>query len=168
MMPVLKNAVNVRESQGETPSFLLIGIFCVVHLLSALLGPINVFEGELLDTDSYTRLNRVLFVHEQGHWNNSIYPRSNAPYGESIHWTKPMDFLLLAGGALLALIMPFSAGLHVWGVVISPLLHVVAFMGIFYLMRGGFGSTGNDCIGNCIPTSANSHWLFYGGSAGPP
>ena len=134
-MPVLENALNVRESQGETPSFLLIGIFCVVHLLSALLGPINVFEGELLDTDSYTRLNRVLFVHEQGHWNNSIYPRSNAPFGESIHWTKPMDILLLAGGALLALIMPFSAGLHVWGVVISPLLHVVAFMGIFYLMR---------------------------------
>ncbi len=107
----------------------------MVHLVSALLGPINLLNGELLDTDSYTRLNRVLFVHEQGDWNHSIYPRSNAPFGESIHWTKPMDILLLAGGTFLALMMPFSTGLHAWGVVISPLLHVVAFMGIIYLLR---------------------------------
>jgi len=135
MMPILENSLDVKKCQSETPKFLLVGIFCVFYLLLALLGPINVFEGELLDTDSYTRLNRVLLVHELGHWNNSIYPRSNAPYGESSHWTKPMDFLLLAGGSVLSLMMPFSTGLHVWGVVISPLLHVVAFMGILYLMR---------------------------------
>ena len=135
MVPILENSLEVKECQSETPKFLLVGIFCVFYLLLALLGPINVFEGELLDTDSYTRLNRVLLVHELGHWNNSMYPRSNAPYGESIHWTKPMDLLLLAGGRVLALMMPFSTALHVWGVVISPFLHVVAFMGIFYLMR---------------------------------
>ena len=135
MMPRLGNSLDVKECQSETPTFLLVGIFCVFYFLLALLGPINVFEGELLGTDSYTRLNRVLLVHELGHWNNSINPRSNAPYGESIHWTKPMDLLLLAGGSVLALIMPFSAGLHVWSVVISPLLHVVAFMGILSLMR---------------------------------
>jgi len=131
----MENSLEMKESQRAIPWLLLIGIFCVVHLVFALLGPANIFDGELLGTDSYTRLNRVLFVHEQGHWNNSIYPRSNAPFGESIHWTKPMDLLLLAGGTFLALMMPFSTGLHVWGVVISPLLHVVAFLGIFCLMR---------------------------------
>ena len=135
MVPVLESSVNVGESQQVTPRLFLIGIFSVFYLVSALLGPINVFDGELVDTDSYTRLNRVLFVLEQGHWNDSIYPRSNAPYGESIHWTKPMDLVLLTGGSLLALVMPFSTGLHFWGVVISPVLYVVAFMGIFYLMR---------------------------------
>lgn len=132
---IFENSLEVEKSQNATPRFLLMGIFCVFYLLVALLGPINIFEGELLGTDSYTRLNRVLFVHDQGQWNNSIYPRSNAPYGESIHWTKPMDLLLLAGGSILGLMMPFSTGLHLWGVVISPLLHVVAFMGIFYLMQ---------------------------------
>ncbi len=135
MMPIPENSLEVRESEDETPRFLLIGIFCVFYLLLALLGPINVFDGELLGTDSYTRLNRVLFVHEQGHWNNSIYPRSNSPYGESIHWTKPMDFLLLAGATMLSFMMPFSKGLHIWAVLISPLLHVVAFIGLWYLMR---------------------------------
>ena len=142
MMPILENALKVRETQGTTPSFLLIGIFCVVQLVSALLGPINVWNGELLDTDSYTRLNRVLFVYEHGDWNNSIFPRSNAPFGESIHWTKPMDILLLVGGMFLGLMMPFSTGLHLWGIVISPLLHVVAFMGVMYALRNNLDRLG--------------------------
>ena len=141
-MLILENVSGVREGQWATPRFLLIGIFCVFHLISALLGPINLMNGELLDTDSYTRLNRVLFVYEQGHWNNSIYLRSNAPFGESIHWTMPMDILLLAGGSLLSLMMPFSVGLHLWGVVISPFLHVVAFVGIMYLLRDNLDRLG--------------------------
>lgn len=63
--------LEVKERSKATPRFLLIGIFCVFHLFVAVLGPINVFEGELLDTDSYTRLNRVLFVYEGG---NGINP----------------------------------------------------------------------------------------------
>ncbi len=135
MVPITEHSREVQERRDETPAFFLIGLFCVFYLLVAFLGPINVLEGELLGTDSYTRLNRVAFVHEQGDWNNSIFPRSNAPYGESIHWTKPMDLLLLAGGTILAIIMPFSTGLYIWGVLISPILYVVAFMGIFYLMK---------------------------------
>ena len=135
MMAILENSLEVKEAQSVTPRLLLIGIFCVVHLVSALLGPINLLNGELLDTDSYTRLNRVLFVYEQGDWNNSIYPRSNAPFGESIHWTKPMDFILLAGAGVFSMFVPFSKGLHAWGVLISPLLHIVAFAGLFCLMR---------------------------------
>jgi len=93
---------------GETTSLSLIilGLFSIIHLLYAFWGPMNIMEGELLGTDGYTRLNRVQFIYEQGSWNNSIYPRSNAPNGESIHWTKPMDFLLLAGGTIFRLPVP--------------------------------------------------------------
>jgi len=142
MIPILENSLEVKDSQRAIPWLLLIGIFFVFHLLSVLLGPINLFDGELLDTDSYTRLNRVLLVHELGHWNHSMYPRSNAPYRESIHWTKPMDFLLLAGAAAFSIFLPFSTGLHVWGVLISPFLHVVAFMGIMYLLRDNLDRLG--------------------------
>ena len=135
MNPVLEHSLGGGAIERKFPWFFLIGIFVVFYLVSALLGPINLMDGELLDTDSYTRLNRVLFVHEQGHWNNSIYPRSNAPFGESIHWTMPMDIVLLSGGIFLSFIMSFPTGLHLWGVVISPILHVVAFVGIRYLLR---------------------------------
>ncbi len=96
----------MKKNQEGAPTLLLIAIFCGLHLLLGLLGPINVFDGELMGTDSYTRLNRVLFVYEEGGWNHSLYPRSNAPYGESIHWTKPMDLLLLAGGTIFGLPVP--------------------------------------------------------------
>ena len=135
MMESCEKTLEVKDETTTTPRFFMVGVFSIFYLILALLGPVNIFDGELLGTDSYTRLNRVLFVYEEGHWNQSIYPRSNAPYGESIHWTKPMDFLLLGGGALFALFMPFSTGLHVWGVVISPLLHVIAFIGVFSLMK---------------------------------
>lgn len=125
----------LQEEEIKSPILIILGLFFIIHLLYAFWGPMNIMEGELLGTDGYTRLNRVQFIYEQGTWNNSIYPRSNAPYGESIHWTKPMDFLLLAGAGVFSMFLPFSAGLHAWGVIISPLLHLVAFLGLFCLMR---------------------------------
>lgn len=126
-----------QEFQGEEKSLaiIILGLFLVMHILYAWLGPVDILGGELVGNDGYTRLNRVQYVYEQGTWNNSIYPRSNAPYGESIHWTKPMDLILLVGAGLLSTFIPFSTGMHVWGVMISPLLHIVAFAGLFYLMR---------------------------------
>jgi len=127
----------LEEHEGQEPSqwYLSIAIFCAFHLLCALLIPMDLIGGELVDTDSYTRLNRVLFIHEQGQWNDSYYPRSNAPYGETIHWTMPMDLLLLFGGMVASTAMPFARGLHWWGVIISPLLHVVAFGGLYWIVR---------------------------------
>ncbi len=125
----------LQKGEIRSLGIIIIVLFSIIHLLFALLGPMNIMGGELLGNDGYTRLNRVQFIYEQGTWNESIYPRSNAPYGESIHWTKPMDLILLAGGIGLSVFVPFSTGLHVWGVIISPLLHIVAFAGIFCLMQ---------------------------------
>ena len=56
--------------------------------------------GELADTDCYTRLNRVVQLHETGKWYDPNSPRSNAPFGENLHWTRPLDVLLLTGAWL--------------------------------------------------------------------
>ncbi len=135
---VREDTLSQAQLQGgeiKSLSLIILGLFFIIHLLYAFWGPMNIMEGELLGTDGYTRLNRVQFIYEHGTWNNSIYPRSNAPYGESIHWTKPMDFLLLIGAGVFSMFLPFSTGLHLWGVIISPLLHLVAFLGLFCLMR---------------------------------
>jgi len=125
----------LQEGETKSLSLIILGLFFIIHLLYAFWGPMNIMEGGLLGTDGYTRLNRVQFIYEQGTWNNSILPRSNAPYGESIHWTKPMDFLLLAGAGVFSMFLPYSTGLHLWGVIISPLLHILTFVGLFCLMR---------------------------------
>lgn len=128
----------LQEGEKKSLSLIILGLFCIIHLLYAFWGPMNIMEGELLGSDGYTRLNRVQFIHEQGTWNNSVYPRSNAPYGESIHWTKPMDFLLLGGASIFSLVWPYPTSLHFWGVIISPLFHMLAFLGLLYLMRKTF------------------------------
>jgi len=119
---------HLQKGEIRSLGIIIIAFFSVIHLLYALLGPMNIMGGVLFGTDGYTRLNRVQFIYEQGAWNDSIYPRSNAPYGESIHWIKPMELILLAGGIGLSVFVPFSTGLHVWGVIISPLLHILLLL----------------------------------------
>ncbi len=85
-------------------------------------------KGELADTDCYTRLNRVVQLHESGKWYDSNYPRSNVPFGENLHWTRPLDVLLLTGAWLASPLTDFKTGLFWWGVLISPFLLAASLM----------------------------------------
>ena len=38
---------------------------------------------------------------QTGNWYDGSLPRSNWPYGEALHWTRPLDVVLLAGTFLL-------------------------------------------------------------------
>ncbi|MBI4967298.1 MAG: hypothetical protein HZC25_04180 [Rhodospirillales bacterium] len=82
-------------------------------------------SGLLADSDGYERLNRVLKLAADGAWYDSRWPLSNAPYGEVLHWTRPLDLVLLLGGRLGSLVAPFDTALYAWGVIISPLLAVL-------------------------------------------
>ena len=70
----------------------------VVEGLSFAVGSEYLLQGGLHDTDSYTRLNRVLHLYSTGDWYDRRFPRSNAPYGEVVHWTRPLDVILMGGG----------------------------------------------------------------------
>lgn len=82
----------------------------------------GVLEGELVDPDAYMRLVRVTHLVETGDWFDSSIPRSNAPFGETLHWTRPLDVLLLLGSAPFLLFVPFSKALFLAGVLLSPVL----------------------------------------------
>lgn len=87
------------------------------------------------DVDSYMRLYQVLELHETGNWYDSIYKRSNAPYGELRQWTRPLDVLLYAGASLLALKLGFRSALFLWGWIIGPILHTIALISLFWAVR---------------------------------
>lgn len=82
-------------------------------------------QGELIDTDSYMRLVRIDYLHQTGAWFDSNIPRSNAPYGDVLHWTRPLDILILAGTWLLTPFMEFEPALFWSGALLSPLLMLV-------------------------------------------
>jgi hypothetical protein len=85
-------------------------------------------KGELIDADCYTRLNRVVQLHETGKWYDTDLAKSNAPYGEHLHWTRPFDLLLLTGAWLATPLLGFKDSLFWWGVLISPCLLIASLI----------------------------------------
>jgi asparagine N-glycosylation enzyme membrane subunit Stt3 len=68
------------------------------------------------------RLTRVTDLYETGDWYHPAPMKSNTPYGDISHWTRPFDVLLLAGAVPLSKWMGFEAALFWWGVTVSPIL----------------------------------------------
>lgn len=80
--------------------------------------------GGLIDTDSYTRLIRVFELLNGADWYDQPFSRANAPYGHTLHWTRPFDALLIMGAGLLTPFFGLDRALHWAGVVISPVLYL--------------------------------------------
>lgn len=95
----------------------------------------EVLHGALIDTDSYMRLVRVRRLVETGAWFDLTIPRSNAPYGSSLHWTRPVDVLLLIGAWLTTPLFGFGRALHLAGVVFSPLLLIAICFTVAWAVR---------------------------------
>ena len=113
----------VERSGDGLGWLLLIPLGCLIlgQIVLAWSGTLSVLDGGLSDPDSYMRLNRVLHLHDTGNWFYPTYPRINPPEGHVQHWTRALDALLLAGAWLLQPFLGFHAGLHVWGVLFSPI-----------------------------------------------
>lgn len=95
-------------------------------------GAIWTAPGDLAGSDGYMRLNRVVQLYESGHCYDNVSSRSNAPFGETLHWTRPLDLLLLAGAWLLSPLLGFASALFWWGVMISPVLQVLSMFALVW------------------------------------
>jgi len=104
-------------------------------------------RGELVDSDCYTRLLRVTDLYRTGRWYDPVDLRSNAPYGQTSHWTRPFDVLMLLGAAPIALVADFRSSLFWWGVVLSPILAFATIMALLWSTRPILGKKGSLSIG---------------------
>jgi len=103
-------------------------LFVATNVIVEIVSGAPVLNGELLGPDSYMRLLRVAHLYHSGDWFDHAIPRSNAPYGEVLHWTRPADLLFLSGALVLKPVFGFERALFVWGVCLGPLLHVAMVM----------------------------------------
>ncbi len=97
--------------------------------------------GHFYDSDPYMRLQRVVELHTNGQWYDAQTTRTNAPIGETLHWTRPLDTILLAGAWLGSSVTDFREALEVWGRFISPFLLLV-LAAVWY--RGSRGILSNN------------------------
>ena len=112
-----------------------------------LLGKAPIPVGDLGDSDCYMHLIRAADLYETGRWYDPVIERSNAPYGDRLHWTRPFDLLLLAGAVPGSLLTSFASSLFWWGVVISPIILVAIFLGLRWASRPLLGEDGASLIG---------------------
>ncbi|MCX5779754.1 MAG: hypothetical protein NTV45_02825, partial [Firmicutes bacterium] len=114
-------------------SFLMVTfVFILILLLIYNGGIVPKPHAELVDTDAYMRLVRVEQLATTGDWYDSVIHRSNYPYGDELHWTRPLDVILLAGAYALEPFFGFHKGLLIWGIILSPLLGICSLLALFW------------------------------------
>lgn len=99
-----------------------LGVWIILQIAMVVIHSSPVLTGELMGPDSYMRMVRVQELLTHWDWHNSGIPRSNAPYGDNLHWTRPFDILLLIIGAPIALFAGWHEALFWAGAIVSPLL----------------------------------------------
>ena len=106
-------------------------------------------ERAFADGDSYTRQLRALRLWETGGWFDSSLPRANAPFGASVHWTRPFDVLLIGLALPLIPVLGVTGAVYWAGVLISPLLHLGTALTLVWAGRPLIGRTG-ACIAGAL------------------
>src|SRR3546814_18136517 len=70
------------------------------------------------------RMVRVNELAQGGGWFDDTIARANAPYGDTLHWTRPLDVLLIALLWPAGLVAGAQQALAIAGLLVSPLLQL--------------------------------------------
>jgi hypothetical protein len=130
-----------------SPLWFAFGLLILVQVLFMMRGDSPIPNHALWGTDGYMRLVRVEALATTGDWFNGTIEQANTPYGDTLHWTRPMDLLLLAGAAPLIPVLGLKEALYWWGVVVSPLLHWLTLFTLFWAARPLFPRAGLVYLG---------------------
>ncbi len=127
---------------------LIIGLLMVMHAGAVFTGLTPVLKGEMPDTDTYTRLVRVQELVDGGGWFNSTTERMNAPHGDKLNWTRPVDVMIVAGA------LPLRSELgYTWrdalfwsGAVLPPLLQALFGLAVAWMAAPFFSAVSRPLL----------------------
>ncbi|MFC1793237.1 hypothetical protein ACFL3Q_06580 [Planctomycetota bacterium] len=122
----------------------------LVFILAYILGMAPIKKYKLADSDCYLRLLRVEDLHKGGNWYDPVVLRINPPHGQTSHWTRPFDVLLLAGALPIALFTDFESALFWWGVMISPVLLIATLIALQWSTKPIFSLSKDGPFFACI------------------
>jgi len=125
---------------------LVIGLLLAIHAVFIQAGISPVLNGAMPDSDTYMRLVRVESLIGGQDWFDSTIERMNAPEGDVLNWTRPLDVLLLAGAYPLHHWqgMEWHEALFWSGAALPVLLHILMGLAVVWafaplLPKGGLG-----------------------------
>ena len=98
----------------------------VLQVVYALISPPDFARKSLRDADSYMRVLRVVDLHDKGRWYDSHFDRTNAPFGETLHWGRPLDALLYGMAWPIARFVDFRTAAFLSGMFLGPVLMLLS------------------------------------------
>ena len=110
-------------------------LWATVHALLLVAQQADLPLDTQVDPDGYMRLVRVGILLEGGGWFDGTIPRSNWPYGEVHHWTRPLDVLIILLALPLRAFLDANAALALAGMFVSPLLHLGLCIASVWIVR---------------------------------
>jgi|GEM_PF-3090990 len=152
-----------NEESGYHPVFIVIVILLIhasifINNHEAILNQIT-----LRDFDGYWHLLRVESLYHTGNLYDTIIPRSNAPYGEHLHWTRAFDLILYAGAYVGSFFVGFNAALFWWSMFVNPILHICSFLVLFWGVRDLIGDARASLFGIIFPFQPEITSVFMPG-----
>ncbi|GAA0599295.1 hypothetical protein GCM10009416_41760 [Craurococcus roseus] len=122
----------------------LVGLVVARHVMDALAAGGFFATGLLVDSDSWTRVQRVLDLRQGAGWFDETVLRLDAPSGLSLHWTRLLDVMIL----LPALALESALGLAprdavlLAGAWVCPVLHGACVAAAVHAARALWTGTG--------------------------
>lgn len=123
------SAATTSPTRPWVPS-LLLGSFALlaIQLGAYAVGAWPPFDGTFTGPDSYMRLHRILECLGGVACESGVLERSNAPYGDALHWPWLWDWMILAVSAPFQLFLPLRTALVVAAYVTGPILGVATLL----------------------------------------
>jgi hypothetical protein len=111
------------ESQRGLRVAILVSAFTALVVSLLVSGVLTGADARIVDTDGFMRMSRIAELQsgDSGWW-DSVASRSNAPFGHSMHWTRPLDALVLVMALPLQLFFDSERALRSAGLMVGPLV----------------------------------------------
>jgi len=97
-------------------------IVLVAQLIYAVAASDRIAARGFLGPDSYMRMLRIEKLFGGAGWYDRISERTNAPYGESLPWGRPLDIVLVGLAAIVAPFTDARTAVYAAGLAVAPLI----------------------------------------------
>jgi len=119
----------------EMPFVALFVVLLLGGVFAAIAWQLGGAMDGFADTDTYMRALRIKNLIEDFSWAEVPFAQSNYPFGEILHWTRPMDLLWLSLAYPLMLFFDVKEALLYSGYLLSPVLNVLSCLLIVWGLR---------------------------------
>jgi len=148
-----------KAAPSRAIGWLLIALFAVFataeHIFFAFRNGAVLRDHGLVDPDSYMRVLRIMDLYNGAGWYNTVTDRIGAPEGLSLHWTRPVDILILVPALIAHLFgMPVDRAVYWIGASFSSICHVLACFAAAWAAKPLWPSPGHRFAALILMTNA--------------